>query len=42
VQPSTVTRNLKRGHYWQMRETASVVSALLADEPSRPMSDRAK
>jgi hypothetical protein len=33
VQPSTVTRNLKRGHYWQMRETASVVSALLADKP---------
>jgi hypothetical protein len=33
VQPSTVTRNLKRGHYWQMRETAAVVSALLADRP---------
>jgi hypothetical protein len=33
VQPSTVTRNLKRGHYWQMRETAAVVSALLADKP---------
>lgn len=33
VQPSTVTRNLKRGHYWQMRETASVVSALLAAKP---------
>lgn len=30
VQPSTVTRNLKRGHYWQMRETASLASALLA------------
>jgi len=36
VQPSTVTRNLKRGHYWQMRETASVVSALLADKPLAP------
>jgi hypothetical protein len=33
VQPSTVTRNLKRGHYWQMRETASLVSALLTREP---------
>jgi hypothetical protein len=33
VQPSTVTRNLKRGHYWQMRETAAVVSALLASRP---------
>ncbi|HLU07919.1 MAG TPA: SatD family protein [Woeseiaceae bacterium] len=32
VQPSTVTRNLKRGHYWQMRETAAVVSALLGAE----------
>ncbi len=32
VQPSTVTRNLKRGHYWQMRETAAVVSALLDSE----------
>jgi hypothetical protein len=32
VQPSTVTRNLKRGHYWQMRETATMVSALLAKE----------
>ena len=31
VQPSTVTRNLKRGHYWQMRETAAVVSAMLAE-----------
>ncbi len=30
VQPSTVTRNLKRGHFWQMKETLSVVSALLA------------
>lgn len=36
VQPSTVTRNLKRGHYWQMRETASVVSALLAAKPLAP------
>lgn len=35
VQPSTVTRNLKRGHYWQMRETAAVVSALLASERFR-------
>jgi hypothetical protein len=33
VQPSTVTRNLKRGHYWQMRETAAVVSALLSAKP---------
>ncbi|MEX2494895.1 MAG: hypothetical protein WD448_02335 [Woeseia sp.] len=32
VQPSTVTRNLKRGHYWQMRETASLASALLAQD----------
>lgn len=32
VQPSTVTRNLKRGHYWQMRETAAVVSTLLSAE----------
>ena len=32
VQPSTVTRNLKRGHYWQLRETATVVSAMLASE----------
>lgn len=30
VQPSTVTRNLKRGHYWQMKETAEVVSVMLA------------
>lgn len=33
VQPSTVTRNLKRGHYWQMRETAAVVAALLSAKP---------
>ena len=32
VQPSTVTRNLKRAHYWQMRETATLVSAMLAKE----------
>lgn len=31
VQPSTVTRNLKRGHYWQMRETAAVVAAMFAE-----------
>jgi hypothetical protein len=30
VQPSTVTRNLKRGHFWQLRDTAETVSALLA------------
>jgi hypothetical protein len=30
VQPSTVSRNLQRGHYWQMRETADVVATLLA------------
>lgn len=29
VQPSTVTRNLKRGHYWQMRDTASKVAGML-------------
>jgi len=28
VQPSTITRNLKRGHYWQMRDTMSLVSAI--------------
>lgn len=32
VRPSTVTRNLKRGHYWQMKETAAIVSGLLTDE----------
>lgn len=32
VQPSTVTRNLKRGHFWQMKETATIVSGLLKDE----------
>jgi SatD family (SatD) len=36
VQPSTVTRNLKRGHYWQMRETAAVVSAMLDRQPRQP------
>lgn len=30
VQPSTVTRNLKRGHFWQLRDTAETVSGLLA------------
>lgn len=30
VQPSTVTRNLKRGHFWQLRDTAETVSSLLA------------
>lgn len=30
IQPSTVTRNLKRGHYWQMLETAEVLSGQLA------------
>jgi hypothetical protein len=29
VQPSTVTRNLKRGHYWQLRATATELSRLL-------------
>jgi hypothetical protein len=31
VQPSTITRNLKRGHYWQMLDTRSTVAALFAD-----------
>lgn len=36
VQPSTVTRNLKRGHYWQIKETAAVLSLLLAGKaPAR-------
>lgn len=30
VQPSTVTRNLKRGHFWQLKDTAETVSTLLA------------
>lgn len=30
VQPSTVTRNLKRGHFWQLKDTVETVSALLA------------
>lgn len=34
VQPSTVTRNLKRGHYWQIRETARELSRLLASRPA--------
>jgi IS30 family transposase len=33
VRPSTVTRNLKRGHYWQLRETAALLSRMLKDEP---------
>lgn len=32
IQPSTVTRNLRRGHYWQIRETIEVVSMLLGAE----------
>ncbi len=32
VQPSTVTRNLKRGHFWQIKETAAFVSSLLSNE----------
>jgi len=32
VQPSTVTRNLKRGHFWQLKDTAETVSAILARE----------
>jgi len=31
VYPSTVSRNLQRGHYWQMRETMERVSTLFAD-----------
>lgn len=27
VDPSTVTRNLKRGHYWQLKKTATVLGA---------------
>lgn len=30
VQPSTVTRNLKRGHFWQLKDTADTLAALLA------------
>ena len=30
IRPSTVTRNLKRGHYWQMRETLALVSRLMS------------
>ncbi len=30
VLPSTISRNLQRGHYWQMQETVERVSALLA------------
>jgi hypothetical protein len=29
VRPSTVTRNLKRGHFWLLKDTAETVSALL-------------
>jgi len=29
VQTSTVSRNLQRGHYWQMRETLETVAAVL-------------
>lgn len=29
VQPSTVTRNLKRGHFWQLKDTAETATALL-------------
>jgi len=29
VAPSTVSRNLQRGHYWQMRETLERMAALL-------------
>ncbi|MEM9314888.1 MAG: hypothetical protein AAGA95_09690, partial [Pseudomonadota bacterium] len=29
VGPSTVSRNLHRGGYWQMRETADVVASIL-------------
>lgn len=36
VRPSTVTRNLKRGHYWQIRETADELSRLLASRPLAP------
>jgi hypothetical protein len=29
ISPSTVSRNLQRGHYWQMQETRSIVSELI-------------
>lgn len=29
VQPSTVTRNLKRGHFWQLKDVADTIGALL-------------
>lgn len=35
VGPSTVTRNLKRGHYWQLKDTAETISAFLAGAASR-------
>jgi hypothetical protein len=41
VQPSTVTRNLKRGHFWQLKDTAETVRALLASKAiPRAMSGR--
>ena len=30
VAPSTVTRNLKRGHYWQLRKTLAVITEQMA------------
>lgn len=30
VAPSTVTRNLKRGHYWQLRKTLAVLTEQMA------------
>ena len=31
VDPSTVTRNLRRGHYWQLKETAAVLAAQMGE-----------
>lgn len=36
VQPSTVTRNLKRGHFWQLKDTVDTVSAFLAPDAGEP------
>lgn len=30
VEPSTVTRNLRRGHYWQLRETVEMLTQEMA------------
>ena len=33
VEPSTITRNLRRGHYWQLRDTALILGEQLASGP---------